>query len=214
MTITTQIDHIFICVPPLADEMEILLDLGFCEGSGNTHPGQGTANRRLFVKNAMLELLWVHSKDEALSPLTGPTHLYERWNNRANDCPFGICITKDIAELELPVWSYKPEYLPAGKSIQVTNFNQPLSMPMLFNTGFGGRPDQRQNPPPLNHSNGIGELSKVILQLPELTEEACKLTRIDGLELVQGDYRLELEFDHCQQKKHAEISDLSLALRW
>lgn len=214
MTISTDIDHIFICVSPQAAEMQALLELGFIEADGNIHPGQGTANRRLFVKNAMLELLWVHSNDEALSPLTKPTHLYDRWKDKTNSCPFGICITKDIQELGLPIWPYKPAYLPPTKDIQMANFSNPLSAPMLFNTGFGGRPDQRKNPPPLNHSNGIGELSKVILYLPEISEETNKLKNINGLELKQGKYHMELEFDHCQQKQQAEITQLSVTLHW
>jgi hypothetical protein len=40
---------------------------GLTEGMSNSHPEQGTANRRYFLRNAMLELLWVHDEREARS---------------------------------------------------------------------------------------------------------------------------------------------------
>lgn len=51
----TAIDHLFVCCAPGAPEADTLVGLGFHEGSGNTHPGQGTANRRFFFRNAYLE---------------------------------------------------------------------------------------------------------------------------------------------------------------
>lgn len=50
---------------------------GLTEGTSNSHPEQGTANRRFFFPNAMLELLWVHDEHEAQSPLVAPTRLWE-----------------------------------------------------------------------------------------------------------------------------------------
>jgi Glyoxalase-like domain len=66
------VDHAFIACSPGAPEAGALLRLGFIEGQGNTHPGQGTANRRFFFENFMLELLWV--ADRRICALTcGPT---------------------------------------------------------------------------------------------------------------------------------------------
>jgi hypothetical protein len=38
------------------------------EGTPNIHPGQGTANRRFFFRNAMLELLWVNDEQFVQGP--------------------------------------------------------------------------------------------------------------------------------------------------
>jgi len=38
---------------------ESLCDSGMREGSPNVRPGEGTANRRFFFRNGMLELRWV-----------------------------------------------------------------------------------------------------------------------------------------------------------
>lgn len=72
------IDHIFIAVQPGAPEAAVLADFGLAEGSGNRHPGQGTANRRFFFDNAFIELLWLDNAAEARNDATRPTMLFER----------------------------------------------------------------------------------------------------------------------------------------
>jgi len=54
-----ELDHVFILCDEGAPEAAALLRIGIREGSGNTHPGQGTACRRFFFANAYLELVWV-----------------------------------------------------------------------------------------------------------------------------------------------------------
>ena len=78
------LDHVFVCTAVGAPEAEALVAAGFAEGSGNTHPGQGTACRRFFFENAFLELFWVHDEREARGPETAPTRLWERWRDRAD----------------------------------------------------------------------------------------------------------------------------------
>jgi hypothetical protein len=57
LAVAVEIDHVFIGCRPGAPEADSMLKRGFVEGSPNTHPGQGTANRRFFFDNFMLELL-------------------------------------------------------------------------------------------------------------------------------------------------------------
>lgn len=57
-----ELDHVFIWTAAGAPEADLLRDFGLTEGPPNVHPGQGTANRRFFFHNAMLELLWVHDR--------------------------------------------------------------------------------------------------------------------------------------------------------
>ncbi|MFP4441235.1 MAG: hypothetical protein ACLFVO_28720 [Chloroflexaceae bacterium] len=52
-----ELDHLFVTLPPEAPGIELVLALGLREGTRNVHPGQGTANRRIFFRNAMLEFL-------------------------------------------------------------------------------------------------------------------------------------------------------------
>ena len=59
-----ELDHLFIFAVVGGPEADRLVSLGLTEGSGNVHPGQGTANRRFFFRNTMLELLWVADERE------------------------------------------------------------------------------------------------------------------------------------------------------
>jgi hypothetical protein len=86
-----ELDHLFIFCAEGAPEGDALVRLGLAEGAGNVHPGQGTANRRFFFRNAYLELLWVSDPAEARSPRSLPTRLYERWEKRGRlASPFGL----------------------------------------------------------------------------------------------------------------------------
>ena len=88
-----ELDHVFILCDEGAPEAEALLRIGIREGSGNTHPGQGTACRRFFFANAYLELVWVDDPAEAGSEAAKRTRLLDRWAlRRAGACPFGVIV--------------------------------------------------------------------------------------------------------------------------
>jgi hypothetical protein len=72
---TVELDRAFVCTALDAPEADLLVAFGLAEGTPNTHPGQGTANRRFYFRNAMLELVWVRDEREARSPLVAPTRL-------------------------------------------------------------------------------------------------------------------------------------------
>jgi len=82
---TLEVDHAFIACAPGAPEGDALVRLGFAEGSRNIHPGQGTANRRFYFENFMLELVWVADQSEATSVQTRRTRLWERCSKRESD---------------------------------------------------------------------------------------------------------------------------------
>jgi hypothetical protein len=56
MSAPVAVDHFFVCCAAGAPEAEALTQRGLREGSSNTHPGQGTANRRFFFENLYLEV--------------------------------------------------------------------------------------------------------------------------------------------------------------
>ena len=108
-TMALELDHVFICCSPDAPEADALVRFGLLEGSSNMHPGQGTANRRFFFRNAYLELLWVSNPAEARSEQTRHTRLWERWSSRASGaCPFGVIFRPTGAQPAAPfeTWSY------------------------------------------------------------------------------------------------------------
>jgi hypothetical protein len=85
------VDHAFIGCSTGAPQGVALLRLGLVEGSANTHPGQGTANRRFFFENFMLELVWVTDSAEVQNERTRRTRLWERCERQDGQVsPFGI----------------------------------------------------------------------------------------------------------------------------
>ncbi|NJL47646.1 MAG: VOC family protein [Leptolyngbyaceae cyanobacterium SM2_5_2] len=219
-----ELDHLFIYTTVGAPAAEQLIQFGLTEGSANLHPGQGTANRRFFFHNLMLELLWVHDAAEAQSELTRPTYLWERWAGLGqNTCPFGLCLRPGSQPAEgvpFPCWDYQPAYLPVPLSIAVATSIHVLAEPMLFYLAFRQRQDTYSGTQaePLNHAAGLEEATRVTLTLPQQPPFSPALQAIveAGLIRIQAghEYLLEIEFDHRLQGIHQDFRPaLSLILR-
>lgn len=222
---TFEFDHLFICTDIGAREADRLVSIGLVEGTSNIHPGQGTANRRFFFHNAMLELLWVHSPEEAKSERIHLTRLWERWQNRnAGACPFGICLrsaTGSIDTAAFSSWAYRPPYLPETMSIAVGCNSDVLTEPMLFQTPFGQRPDRypagkRQ---PLDHPIGLREITRVEFVSPAATHPSAELQAVVDTNQVKlrtgADYCIELGFDREQQGQRIDFQPgLPLIVSW
>jgi hypothetical protein len=126
------------------------LRLGFVEGSSNTHPGQGTANRRFYFDNFMLELVWVADPDEVRNERTRRTRLWERCEGKDSQVsPFGIIFRSTSTPPAPPpfaTWPYTPIYLPPGLAMQVAE-GTTLGEPELFYLPFlRGAAAQRNEP--------------------------------------------------------------------
>ncbi|MCQ8896481.1 VOC family protein [Limnobacter humi] len=169
------LDHVVVFTDPGAPELDALLVAGLCEGSGNVHPGQGTANRRVFFEQGFLECLWVHDKNEATSPLTQRTQLWERWLGRKTGTnPFGLCFAPsafDVEALPFDCWLYQPSYLPEGKSIHFAEHN-PLHEPLLFALGW---PQSASTPQPRTHAPGFQGMQSVSIGLPDINTLSAPL---------------------------------------
>jgi hypothetical protein len=196
-----ELDHVLVCCEIGAPEATHLVNQGLVEGSGNTHPGQGTANRRFFFANAYLELLWVSDPALAQSETVRPTQLWERWIDRAGrSCPIGIVSRPEstsVNEAPFPCWSYRPTYLPPGLSIEV-GLGIPLDEPQLFHLPFLRSPDVRRRQP-ATHPAGIDRITRVTVSIRQEREPSATLARaVDAglLELRRGpDNLLELGFE-------------------
>ncbi len=224
-----ELDHIFVFTAIDAPEAEALIELGLAEGSGNVHPGQGTANRRFFFADNFLELLWVHDEQEAQSPIIASTLLWERSRWRQSGyAPFGLCV-RPTAELvtqdrdfTLPdTWAYKPPYLPAHLQIDVANNGAFPHEPMLFQTPFS-RPSKKAEPTParpVQHPLGVQNITGVTLHLPAAARYSAAMkvlleTEWFSMEPAEKPHlTLELDQGRRQQVKNFAPT-LPLTLKW
>ena len=221
---TFEFDHLFICTDIGASEAALLLSFGLLEGSSNKHLGQGTANRRFFFRNTMLELLWVGNPEEAQSEDICRTRLWERWINRKNTCPFGICLRPSASNNNIAAfssWAYRPPYLPETMSIAVGTNSDVLTEPMLFQTPFGKRPDKysAEKSQPLDHRVGLREITRVELIYPDANNPSPELQSVidtNQIKVRVGEtYFVELGFDGELQGNRVDFCPkLPLTLCW
>jgi hypothetical protein len=194
-----ELDHVFICCSPGAPEADALTGAGLREGSANTHPGQGTANRRFFFSNAYIEFVWVADADEARSPRTAPTRLYERcFPQTAGVCPFGIVFrpqSTPAPPAPFGTWSYRPGYLPSDASIEIatdTGLGEPelVYLPFGYERSFGHGPTE--------HALPIRQISGISIGLPLSTSLSAASRTVRSAGLVSywpsDQYVVELSF--------------------
>jgi len=213
---TFELDHLFIWTDPGAPAAQKLIDFGLAEGSPNVHPGQGTANRRFFFHNAMLELLWVHDLAEAQNALTAPTTLGDRFLQRNQTASrFGLCLRRTGVEanaLPFAGWDYRPDYLPEHLSVWVADNAMRLSEPFLFFLSFGGRPDAKPiaQQPPMEHPAGVREISRIRLCLPDNGMRSPALqsaAAVEGIEIeTAASQCLDITFDRGQQNRSVSFA--------
>jgi len=194
---SVEFDHLFICVSQGGAEAEHLRRFGLVEGPPNVHRGQGTANRRFFFRNAMLELLWVEDAEEARNEQTAPTQLWDRWSRRMDGVtsPFGVIMrpVEDGTPPPFAAWQYKPDYLPAEMCLQigVTGIDEPMWVFMPFAT--------RRDVTVPEHPSGVREITGLRLTSPtpprSAAAEALALLTIES----GPSHLLSIEFDHGVQ---------------
>jgi hypothetical protein len=220
-----EFDHLFICTDIGACEADRLISFGLVEGTSNIHLGQGTANRRFFFRNAMLELLWVHAPEEAKSVPIRPTRLWERWTNRKNGvCPFGVCFRSRISGGDIVAfssWAYRPPYLPETQSYAVGTNSDVLTEPMLFQIPFGQRPDHypTEKAQPLEHHIGWREITRVELVSPTADNPSSEFQAVINTNQVRlrvgTEYCVELGFDEEVQGHQVDFRPgLPLIVSW
>ena len=216
------VDHVFICTGRGAPAADRLRQFGLTEGSPNTHPGQGTACRRFFFQNAMLELLWVEDVAEAQSEQTRRTQLWERWSEAGRSAsPFGIILRPASGTREacpFPSWEYRPASMPdlALHIATGTGLNEPMWC--YLETGrppTEAPPERRQ---PLDHPSRLREITSVRVVSPHLNETSLTvaMARDKVIALDTGlDHLLELTFDGTSPTNHRDFRpDLPLVFRW
>ena len=218
-----ELDHVLVWVGPGAPEAERLIAFGLTEGSRNVHAGQGTANRRFFFENAMLELIWVRDEAEAQGPPGARLGTRERWRHRETGAsPFGLCLRRraEAATPPFETWPYRPAYLPAGVAIDMAATSLLTREPLIF-LAPGRRPEaaSRAAGQPVVHAAGLREVSAVRIGVPGAEPLSPTLRAVEATGVAtfprEREPRLELGFDGERQGGAADFRPhLPLVLRW
>ena len=220
-----EIDHIFIGVERDAPEAEVLLEFGLEEGSANRHPGQGTACRRFYFRNFMLELLWLDDPEVLRECALDKAQLGARLANAGHSAsPFGVCFRPSDGDSPPHAppfrhWAYHPPYLPQQISLDIGEAGAPVE-PMWFYTARGERPDRtRPQLQPIDHPCGLRELNHAHLRVASresLSPAVAHVERSGVVSVVPSEAPLlELEFDGCRAFEYHDFRPrLPLILRW
>jgi hypothetical protein len=218
------LDHLFVWASVGGPEADRLVAYGLTEGEPNTHPGQGTACRRFFFRNAFLELVWVCDPTEAQGAVVQPTGLWPRASGQATGAsPFGVGLRPSRpggGEAPFPGWDYRPPYLPAPLAIHVGR-DVPVSEPWWFYMSFGRPPDDPGWPrrQPLEHPTGFREVTALRLAGPGLAIPSAVARAVTGAWAVtlaeSPEHLAEVTFDCGGRGRAADFRPLlPLVFRW
>jgi len=208
------LDHVFILVSPSAPEADALLEIGLREGPSNEHPGQGTSNRRFFMANTTLELLFINNIAEAMNGAGKKLQFVERAID-AEASPFGLvtrCTQPDV----LPAfshWRYQPDYFPSPMSFLVgknsTNFGEPLCICMPPELPLS---DNKPTP-----NNPEWRLSKVEINIPASTpSQVLRAFTCNETVRIQHnkDHHMNLVFNDANTGSKHFFPDMNLSIEY
>jgi Glyoxalase-like domain len=216
------VDHVFICTAASAPAAGRLRVFGLTEGTPNQHPGQGTACRRFFFRNAMLELIWVDDTAAAQSEQTRRTNLWDRWSTASRGAsPFGIILRSGSSPAEacpFPSWEYRPKTMP-DLSLQIASaagLDEPMWCYMPTGRAPSEAPPERRQP--LVHPAGFREITGVHLVCPPPPSESVTRDMADRKAItleIGAEHLLDLRFDGGHKGSQADFRpDLPLVFRW
>lgn len=216
------VDHVFICTAIGAPGVERLRQFGLVEGSSNRHPGQGTACRRFFFRNAMIEFLWVEDVAEARSDQTRRTQLWERWSEAGRvTSPFGIILRPAPGTqpaCPFASWEYSPPSMP-GLTLQNAEDagpEEPMWCYMEAGRAPADAPAERRQP--LEHPAGLRDITAVRVVCPLLVQTSITLAMMHAgvISVTTGpEHLLELQFDGGHPARGKDFRpDLPLIIRW
>lgn len=211
-----QLDHLFIITEPKADIAEEFLNIGLVEGSSNTHPGQGTANRRFFLNDFTIELLYISDKHEAANGAGHKLGLLNRWTNKQAS-PFGI-ITRVIdpeSTPDFPNWQYYPDYFNGKMCFHVGNNSDNLQEPLCICMPPAlPKPDKHT----VDTSNENWSLTQLQIDTPA-SEPSPTLHRFESIARVKMHYnaphQLLLTLNNGDRGKTKDLSPIvPVSLSW
>jgi len=203
------LDHIFIITAPGAAVAEHLIEFGLNEGTTNTHPGQGTSNRRFFLNDFTLELVYVSDANEAASGAGKGLGILPR-SDDTKASPFGIVVrVADKHEKpDFPSWQYFPDYFD-GKMCFHVGENSDLSMEPLCICMPPALPKRKRSSIPVEYRNPDWHLLAAQIDVPIATPSRV-LKQFGNMEevTIRADrpHKLTLSFNHSRNSNTVDFS--------
>ncbi len=235
---TLSLDHLFIITEPGAAIGDRLLALGMVEGNANTHPGQGTANRRFFFEGFTLELLFVSDAKEAATGAGRKLRILERSHGNGAS-PFGLVarVADSTTEPEFDSWQYYPDYFNGELCFFVGSNSEQLGeplcicMPPAFSPSSQSSSDSSQSSSSLStrssgnavdYANAAWRFTSLKISVPVSPPTSPPsavlqhFASMERVELVVGDrHHLEIQFNEGEGGQSADLSpELPLTLVW
>lgn len=212
---TIELDHFFILTDPGAPQAELLSEIGLIEGTSNDHPGQGTANRRFFFSDTMLELAYIRDANEAANGPGSRLRFAERAAD-ANASLFGLIVkeTARSAKVPFPGWPYYPDYYGADQYFHIGENSDLLEEPLCICAPFDA-PLPANQPAP---ADAFSRVTKVHISV-QVTQPSSVLEAIAQCERISlqldGPHLMEVVFNEEQQGQYRDLRPgLPLVLRW
>jgi len=210
------LDHIFIITQPEANEAARLSELGLIEGKANVHPGQGTANKRFFLNEFTIELLYVSNENEAANGAGKELGILARAGD-AGACPFGIVVrTSDNEAIpDFPSWQYFPDYFSDDMCFFVGKNSNQVAEPLCI-----CMPPTLPKQPrvPSEFSNPGWMLTALDIHLPvKIPSETLKhFADIQHVHIEFGKpYNMRMQFNRGVAERVVSLQpDLPLTLEW
>ncbi len=209
------LDHLFILTKPAVPEARLIAESGMVEGSRNSHPGQGTANRRFFAANSTIELLYLNDVKEArFGPARGLRFADRLKMDLAS--PFGLVLrySDHLVDDELPGWQYCPEYFDAELCFRVGENSDLLEEPLCIVMPPGlARPELDAS-----MENPAWQLTRLMISVPVVSPSLplAMVSACDGVELILNQpHWLVLEFNSGESGCEQSLMPHSpVVLRW
>jgi hypothetical protein len=176
-----EFDHVFCMVPRVGDWLARLSDGGWEPDAGTSHPGQGTANRRLILAGHYLELVWVDDPAEARA---NPLRLDRRAEWAATGAsPFGVGLRGQLTEeqreafwlyeeLGFPLWVHRDNESRPERPLTFVLDVPPRRRPDVVRSRVGLRAVEHRGPaaadvppyagPPLLHRPGSHRMELLV----------------------------------------------------
>jgi hypothetical protein len=204
---TIELDHFFILTDKAASLAKQISSIGLIEGTSNNHPGQGTANRRFFLPNSTLELIYVRDVNEALHGRGSRLRFVERASDSIAS-PFGL-IARSVTifkDTPFPGWHYYPEYFGDAQYFHVGEnsdlLEEPLCVCMPTNLSRPEIPSEPENP--------LWTMTELRISVPVVqpTPPLEALSKCKGVSLrLNEPHRMEIVFN---EKKEGRTKEMAL----